>query len=123
MANFAKRIVPLFDRVLVQRAKAKTKVGGILLPEAAAQKTNEATVVAVGKGVRNMEGKFVPPSVQPGDTILLADFRGDEVTVNNEMFLLIREDDILAKVEDTDVKTTLKSSSNDIPDMRDLPKS
>lgn len=45
-----KRITPLFDRVLVQRVKPATKVGGILLPETAASKTNEATVVAVGKG-------------------------------------------------------------------------
>jgi len=95
-----KKVVPLFDRVLVQRVKAQTKVGGIIIPEAAAQKTNEAVVVAVGKGLRNSEGKYTPPAVAVGDTILLADYRGDEIKLNNEAYILIREDDILAKLEE-----------------------
>ena len=93
-------MIPLFDRVLVQRVKAQTKVGGIILPEAAAQKTNEALVVAIGKGLRSSDGKFTAPSVQVGDTVLLADYRGDEIKINNEAYLLVREDDILAKLEE-----------------------
>jgi len=121
--QYLKRIVPLFDRVLVQRVKPKLQIGGILLPEAVAQKTNEAMVIAVGKGARNMDGKFTPPSVAPGDTILLADYRGDEVKLNNDSFILIREEDILAKLEDTDARPAVKSGGSDLPDIRDLPKS
>jgi chaperonin GroES len=121
--NYLKKIVPLFDRVLVQRVKPQTKVGGIVLPESATQKTNEALVVSVGKGLRNAEGKFTPPLVSPGDTVLLADYRGDEVKVNNDTYLLVREEDILAKLEEMDVKASRSPPASDIPDIRDLPKS
>jgi len=100
MANLAKKVIPMFDRVLLQRAKVQTKVGGIIIPEAAAQKTNEARVVAIGKGLRASDGKFTPPSVQVGDLVLLAEYRGDEIKLNNESYILVREDDILAKIEE-----------------------
>lgn len=74
-------------------------------------------------GIRNAEGKYTPPLVAPGDTVLLADYRGDEVKVNNETYILVREEDILAKLEELDVKPTRSSTPDDIPDIRDLPKS
>lgn len=67
-----------------------TQVGGIVLPESATKKNNEARVIAVGKGLRNFEGKFTAPVVQVGDRILLADFRGDEVHFEGEDMILIR---------------------------------
>uniref|UniRef100_A0A6B2LTI6 10 kDa chaperonin n=1 Tax=Arcella intermedia TaxID=1963864 RepID=A0A6B2LTI6_9EUKA len=98
-------MMPLFDRVLVQRVKPMNRtVGGIVLPESAQQKNNEAKVVAVGKGIRNSDGKYTPPVVEVGDHILLPEYRGDEVHINNEDFLLVREEDILAKVEFADKK-------------------
>jgi len=126
VSNYLKRIVPLFDRVLVQRVKAPTAVGGILIPAAVSSKTNEALVISVGKGLRNAEGKYTPPLVSPGDTVLLADYRGEEVKVNDESYILIREDEILAKLEEMDVKTArihAAHPASDIPDIRDLPKS
>eukprot|EP01123_Difflugia_compressa_P009314 TRINITY_DN304_c1_g2_i1.p1 TRINITY_DN304_c1_g2~~TRINITY_DN304_c1_g2_i1.p1 ORF type:complete len:103 (+),score=16.33 TRINITY_DN304_c1_g2_i1:80-388(+) len=95
-----RRVVPLFDRVLVQRIKPINKaVGGIVLPESAQPKNNEAKVISVGRGIRNSNGVFTPPLVEAGDLVLLPQFRGDEVNINNEDYLLVREEDILAKLE------------------------
>jgi len=117
-----RRVVPLFDRVLVQRVSpVKKTVGGIVLPDSAQDKSNEAKVVAVGKGLRNSEGKFTPPSVEVGDIVMLPEFRGDDIKINGESFMLIREEDILAKIEHSDQRPTKKPTA-DIPDMRDLPK-
>jgi len=74
-------------------------VGGIILPENALKKNNEAKVVAVGKGLRTVDGKFTPLVVEVGDIVLLPEFRGDEIHINNEDFILIREEDILAKID------------------------
>eukprot|EP01126_Amoeba_proteus_P030862 TRINITY_DN3040_c0_g1_i1.p2 TRINITY_DN3040_c0_g1~~TRINITY_DN3040_c0_g1_i1.p2 ORF type:complete len:115 (-),score=26.48 TRINITY_DN3040_c0_g1_i1:60-404(-) len=112
--SVTKRLTPLFDRVLVKRIKPVTKVGGILLPDSATKKNNEALVVAVGKGMRNFEGKYTPPLVQVGDRILLSEFRGDEVNFEGEEMILIREEDILAKVEER--------PSDEVPDMGKMPK-
>jgi len=96
-----RRLAPLFDRVLVQRIKPVTQVGGIVLPESATRKNNEARVVAVGKGHRNYEGKCTPPSVSVGDKVMLADYRADEILFEGEELLLIREEDILAVIQET----------------------
>jgi len=120
--SYLQRIVPLFDRVLVQRVTPSSKsVGGIVLPESVQKKNNEAKVVAVGKGMRTGDGKFTPPSVEPGDVVMIPEYRGDEVKINGEDFILLREEDILAKIEHKEQRTTQKKGS-DIPDMRDLPK-
>jgi chaperonin GroES len=67
-----KNLVPLLDRILVQRVKAETKTaGGIFLPEAAVKELNEAKVLAVGPGLFNKEGKRIAPSVKPGDKVLI----------------------------------------------------
>jgi len=118
-----RRIVPLFDRVLVQRVPSATKTaGGIVLPDAVQGKTNEAKVVAVGRGLRNSEGKFTPPAVEVGDLVMVPEFRGDDIKINGEEFILVREEDLLAKIEHMDQRPTKKTTA-DIPDMRDLPKS
>jgi chaperonin GroES len=117
-----KRVVPLFDRVLVQRIQpVKKTVGGIVLPETAQEKVNEAKVVAVGKGNRDAEGKFIPLTVEVGDVVLLPEFRGDDIKLNGESFILIREDDILAKVEQKDQRTPSKKAT-DLPNISELPK-
>jgi len=66
-------------------------------------------------------GKFTPPLVQPGDAVLLSDYKGDEVQLNNESFLLVREEDILATLEEVDVKP-VRTAPDDLPDLRDLPR-
>lgn len=96
----AKKLKPLFDRVLIQRAEAMTKTkGGIVIPEKAVGKVLEGTVVAVGNGSRNNDGAIVPLQVQVGDKVLLPEYGGTKVTLEEQEFHLFRESDILAKLE------------------------
>jgi len=91
------KIKPLGNRVLIQRAKAQTTKGGILLPDSAQQKPKEGTVVAVGPGKTDDNGKPQPLNLKVGDRVLFSSFSGTEVKnqENNEDFLILAEDDIL----------------------------
>lgn len=96
MAALARRIKPLFDRVVVEKVipEVKTK-SGILLPDAVAPATNEAIVLSVGTGVRTADGKVLPLVVKEGDRVLLPDFGGTKVTLENKEFYIYREADFL----------------------------
>ncbi|KAF7387980.1 hypothetical protein HZH68_011905 [Vespula germanica] len=100
-ANAVKRLVPLFDRVLIKRAEVITKTkGGIVLPEKAQAKVLQGTVVAIGPGSRNNKGEHVPLSIKVGDTVLLPEYGGTKVELeDNKEYHLFRESDILAKLE------------------------
>lgn len=97
----AKRLLPLLDRVLVQRAEALTKTaGGIVIPEKAQGKVLQGTIIAVGPGLRNKHGEFVPLAVKVGDQVLLPEYGGTKVELEDKKELhLFRESDILAKLE------------------------
>merc|ERR1712107_536741 len=91
----AKRIVPLFDRVLIQRAAAETKTkGGLLIPEKAQSKQNEGVVVAVGPEA----GATIPMVVTVGDKVLLPEFGGSKIEVDGEEFQMFRETDLVARL-------------------------
>ncbi len=92
-------IKPLSDRVLVRRLEddEEQKVGGIIIPDTAKEKPQEAKVVAVGPG-RLEEGKHVAPEVKKGDKVLIGKYSGTEVKINGDEHLIMREDDILAIV-------------------------
>merc|ERR1711972_523351 len=93
-----KRFIPLFDRILVQRAEAMTKTkGGIIIPEKSQGKVLEGTVVAAGPGARNEKGETVPMSVQVGDQVMLPEFGGTKVEIEAKEYTLLRESDIVAK--------------------------
>ncbi len=94
------KIQPLADRILVKVLDAKdvTK-GGIVLPDSAKEKPQEAEVVAVGKGKVTTEGKVVAPEVKPGDKILFGKYSGTEITVDGNEYLILKEEDILAIVK------------------------
>ncbi|XP_061389648.1 10 kDa heat shock protein, mitochondrial [Musca vetustissima] len=97
-----KRIIPMLDRVLVKRAETLTTTkGGIVLPEKAQGKMMEGTVIAVGPGARNAQtGEHIKPAVKEGDRILLPEFGGTKVEMEDKKeYLLFRESDILAKLE------------------------
>ena len=88
--------MPLLDRVLVQRLEPPTKsIGGVLLPESSQSKLNEGVVVAVGPGRRDKDGALLPMGVKPNDKVLLPQYGGNEVTINDEDFVLFRDEDIL----------------------------
>jgi chaperonin GroES len=93
------RIVPLGDRVVLKRAEAEEKTaGGILLPDSAQGKPQRGEVIAVGDGHTNDKGGKIPLSVKEGDRVIFSSYAGDEISVGDVTYLLMRESDILAKV-------------------------
>jgi chaperonin GroES len=92
-------IKPLADRVLVKRLDEaeEQKVGGIIIPDTAKEKPQEAEIVAVGPG-RYEDGKRVPLEVSVGEKVLIGKYSGTEVKIEGEEYLIMREDDILAIV-------------------------
>ncbi len=94
------RIQPLGDRVLLKRVDEAEQVkGGIIIPDAAKEKPQEATVVALGSGRKDSDGKPVEFVVKVGDIVLTSKYGGTEVTVDDEQYLLAREDDILGIIK------------------------
>ena len=80
-----KRIVPLLDRVLVQRSRAPEKTAsGLLIPERAKNKLNEGQVLAVGPGGRDSHGNLIPVAVQVGDTVLLPEYGGSTIKLGDQ---------------------------------------
>jgi chaperonin GroES len=94
----AVNVTPLHDRVLVQRIEEKESIkGGIIIPDSAKEKPQEGEVIAVGAG-KIEKGARVPLDVKPGDRILFGKYSGTEIKVDNEDYLILREDEILAKL-------------------------
>ena len=94
------KIQPLGDRILVEVLEAKDKTkGGIVLPDTAKEKPQEAKVVAVGKGRTSEEGKTVPLELKAGDKILFGKYSGTEITVDDKEYLILKEEDVLAIVQ------------------------
>ena len=92
-------IKPLSDHLLVKRAEAKDTVkGGIIIPDSAKEKPQEAIVKAVGPG-KLEEGKRLAMEVKIGDRVLINKYGGTEVTIEDEKYLIIREDDVIAIIE------------------------
>ena len=92
MAN----VRPLHDRVLVRRIEeAEAKAGGIIIPDTAKEKPQQAQVVAVGSGRVLENGDRVPLSVKPGDKVLLGKWSGTDVKIDGEEYLILKEDEIL----------------------------
>ncbi|XP_038045253.1 10 kDa heat shock protein, mitochondrial-like [Patiria miniata] len=97
-----RKLKPLFDRILVEKfaPELRTK-GGIMLPEKSQAKVLDATVCAVGPGSRNQKGETMPVSVKVGDRVLLPEFGGTKVSLEEKEYFLFREGDILAKWEES----------------------
>jgi len=90
------KVQPLGDRLLVEVLKAKDKTkGGIVLPDTAKEKPTEGTVVAVGPGKKNDDGKLIPISVQEGQTVLFRKYGLDEIEIEGEEYIIGTEDNIL----------------------------
>jgi len=96
----AVNFVPLHDRILVRRVEEQeTTRGGIIIPDTAKDKPQEGEVLAVGKGKVKEDGKVVPLDVKPGDRILFGKYAGTEIKIEDEEFLILREDEVLAIIE------------------------
>lgn len=96
----ARKLRPLYDRVIVKRVEGQdTTKGGIIIPDNAKEKPLEGEVLAVGKGKLLDDGKLRPPMVKVGDRVLFAKYAETEIKIDGETALLLREDDLLAVVE------------------------
>jgi chaperonin GroES len=94
------KIRPLHDRLLVERLEEKeVKKGGIIIPDTAKEKPQEAKVIAVGDGKVTDEGKKIPLDVKAGDKILFGKYSGSEVKIDDKEYLIMREEDVLAILE------------------------
>ena len=99
---------PLHDRVVVRRIEAEDKsAGGIIIPDTAKEKPQEGELIAVGLGARDESGKLVPPDVKAGDRVLFGKWSGNEVRIDGQDLLIMKESDIMGVIE----KTTSKKKS------------
>jgi chaperonin GroES len=95
------KIKPLGDRVLVEALETQEmKKGGIIIPDTAKEKPQEGKVIAIGTGKRDEDGKLIAFNVKKGDRILMPKYGGTEVKLDDKEYQIIREDDILAVLED-----------------------
>jgi chaperonin GroES len=95
----AVNVTPLHDRVLVKRIEEKESVkGGIIIPDSAKEKPQEGEVIAVGAGKINEKGDRIALDVKAGDRILFGKYSGTEIKVEDEEYLILREEEILAKL-------------------------
>ncbi|HBA71112.1 MAG: co-chaperone GroES [Geobacteraceae bacterium GWC2_55_20] len=91
---------PLQDRIIVKRMEEEQKTaGGLFIPETAKEKPQRGEIVAVGNGKKTEDGKVLPLDVKVGDKVLFGKYAGTEIKVDNEEYLMMREDDLLAVVE------------------------
>ena len=91
---------PLHDRIIVSRIEeGEQKVGGIIIPDSAKEKPQQGKGVAAGSGKSKDDGKRVPLDVQAGNTILFGKYSGQEIKLDGEEFLIMREDEVLGVIE------------------------
>ena len=96
----ASTFTPLHDRILVRRTEeGETMRGGIIIPDSAKEKPQQGTVVSVGKGKSNDEGKVFPLDVKPGDVILFGKYSGNEIKLDGEDLLIMREEEVLGSLK------------------------
>ncbi|HTX38942.1 MAG TPA: co-chaperone GroES [Bryobacteraceae bacterium] len=94
------KIRPLYDRIVVKRIEQKEQMhGGLYIPDSAKEKPQEGEVVAVGKGKRLEDGKVIPLDVQAGDRILFGKYSGSDIKLDNEEYLIMREDEVLGVLD------------------------
>jgi chaperonin GroES len=94
------RVTPLHDRLVVQSLEeGEQTIGGIIVPDSAKEKPQRGKVLAVGLGKVREDGNRQPPDVKDGDTILFGKYSGQEIKIDGEDYLIMREDDVLAIID------------------------
>ena len=95
------KFVPLYDRIVVKRVEEKeVKKGSIIIPDTAKEKPQKAQVIAVGPGKTTEDGKVIPLTVKIGDFVLIGKYAGNELRVDDNEYVFLREDEILSKIEE-----------------------
>ena len=93
-------IRPIHDRIIVQRLdEGEQNVGGIILPDTAKEKPQQGTVIAAGSGTTKDDGKRIPLDVTAGDIILFGKYSGQEVKLDGEEYLIMKEDEVFAIID------------------------
>jgi chaperonin GroES len=91
---------PLHDRLIVQRIEeGEQKIGGIIIPDTAKEKPQQGKIIAAGKGKIEKDGKVTPLDVKAGDTILFGKYAGQEIKIDGNEYLIMREEEILGVIE------------------------
>jgi chaperonin GroES len=94
------KIRPLYDRIVVKRIEEReTTQRGIVIPDSAQEKPHEGEVIAVGRGKRLEDGQLVALDLKPGDRILFAKYSGNDIKLDGDEYLVMREDDVLGVLE------------------------
>jgi chaperonin GroES len=94
------KVRPLHDRIIVQRLEeGEQQIGGIIIPDTAKERPQQGKVVAAGTGKVSDDGKRVPLDVRAGDLILFGKYAGQEITLEGEVYLIVKEDEVLAVIE------------------------
>ena len=92
---------PLHDRLIIQRLEeGEQTIGGIIVPDSAKEKPQRGKVFAVGQGKVRDDGSRQPPDVKDGDTILFGKYSGQEIKIDGEEYLIMREDEVLAVIDE-----------------------
>ncbi len=113
------KLRPLHDRIIVHRLEeGEQHIGGIIIPDTAKEKPQQGTVIAAGNGKANDEGKRVPLDVKAGDRILFGKYAGQEIKLDGEEYLIMKEDDVLAIIKGETKKkvAAIKGKTNAIKD-------
>ena len=94
------KLRPLYDRIVVRRLDVKEQIrGGIIIPDTAKEKPQEAQVIAVGEGKYDDNGKRIKLDVKKGDKVLIGKYSGTDIKLDDEEYTILREDEVLAIVE------------------------
>ena len=102
---------PLHDRIIVQRLdEGEQQIGGIIIPDSAKEKPMQGKVLAVGDGRITDDGKRIPLDVQPGNLILFGKYSGQEIKLDGTEYLIVKEDEVLAVIDDATRRKPEKKS-------------
>jgi chaperonin GroES len=100
---------PLHDRIIVQRLdEGEQQIGGIIIPDSAKEKPQQGKVLAVGDGRITEDGTRIPLDVRSGDLILFGKYSGQDIKLDGEEYLIVKEDEVLAVIDDATRKTEKK---------------
>jgi chaperonin GroES len=98
--NTNTKFQPLGNRVLLRRLEQEEKLkGGIILPDTAKKKQEQAEVIAVGQGKKDKSGKLMPMPVKVGDIVLMEKYSGQDITLNDQEYVIVKADDLIAIIE------------------------
>ena len=94
------KVRPLHDRIIIRRLEEEEqRIGGIIIPDTAKEKPMQGKIIAVGKGRIEKDGRITPLDVKAGDTVLFGKYAGQEIKIDGEELLIVREEEVLGVIE------------------------